>query len=76
MSIFTVPVEIDWEVEIAADEAALKTKLNALRDAKTGVQDIIFHPGVGFAVMYLRPTYNFAVSSNIVSSITDPSISV
>jgi hypothetical protein len=75
-SVFTSPPVIDWEVEIAADEAALKIKLNALRTDGRGAQKIVFHPGTGFAITYLRPTYNFQGTAVLQTNITDPTFSV
>ena len=66
---FTTPPVADWNVGIAADEAALKIMLNALRDARNGAEDIIFHPGVGFAVTYLISTSNFSASPSMVFGI-------
>jgi hypothetical protein len=68
------PAKPDWEVAICADEAALKIKLNAMRTAETEFEKIIFHPGTGFAVTYLRPMNSFGSSANINTVITDPII--
>jgi hypothetical protein len=68
------PAKPDWEVAICADEAALKIKLNAMRDAGNRPEKIIFHPGTGFAVTYLRPMNSFGCSASINFTITDPII--
>jgi hypothetical protein len=46
-------MSVEWNISTAADNAALKTMLNSLRAAGTGVQDIVFHPGVGYAVTHM-----------------------
>lgn len=75
--------DTDWVVDIAADEAALKTLLNNLRTAGTEpeISLIVYHPGIGFAVPYLKTAIQFHVGALLAGArvfhrITNPALSV